>query len=170
MREEERCKLGMNIESLLDKRAAARQRRTEYPPSSPYLLDRAPVYTEIPAEFKLPKTFTALMEQLQQTLYVVDPLDSFIDKKRNAEAGEKFSTDRETEAALGRLMSSEVATLGHNENAKKPDIPFDELISYEVSVQIVTDVFFFDLRNFFYLTVIFPHGLKLFVVVLVKSS
>lgn len=81
MRAEEKRKLEMNLESLLRKRAETRQRRSDYPPSAPYLLHQSPVYIETPEDFTLPRSFGVLLKELQESLYMVDPLNSLIDKK-----------------------------------------------------------------------------------------
>jgi hypothetical protein len=158
MRARERSKLGMDLRSLLEKRTANRQRRFAYPPSSPYLLKQDPIYIDIPGDFKLPEKFAILIDELQQKLYMIDPLDS-LGKKKDTNVMSRFSMNRRTESILNRLILAEVAKLGHDEKSKKLEIPFDELISYSVSVKLSKEAFFFDLRNFLYLTVVFPHGM-----------
>lgn len=92
---------------------------------------------------------------------MIDPLEDSLGKKKNSDVKSRFNVDRKTEAILSRLISAEVAKLGRDNKSKKREIPFDELISYTVSVQLPGNTFFFDLRNFLYLTVVFPHGLFL---------
>ncbi|KAI1730462.1 hypothetical protein Ddc_03158 [Ditylenchus destructor] len=157
-REEEQRVLGLTVESLLKSKIAYRHKSKLINNSNPLPHSEDPKRGE---RIKPPSTFNDLIESFRSELFLADPLELRFNTNAGANSDmiDSFKKyEQETENLLTKLNNLGICRVLNNKDSPC----FDEMTSFQADIHIHQrkHLISFDLRDFFYMSVVIPHILS----------
>ncbi|CAD5234726.1 unnamed protein product [Bursaphelenchus xylophilus] len=158
LREQENAELGIHPISLINKRKNLAHLLRDFPPASPLFSciesSSGPLIPTFEVDFSFPKSIQALIEQQNASVFTSDPLENILEARETRKTNyETF--DSKTETLFSKLNNTGIAILGPEQS-----LQFDELISFTVQVMEGHEIFYWDLRNYLYMSVVIPNVLS----------